>query len=165
MDVDAGCRVFHRPANVEVFGAGVARMDAALHADFGGAPRPGLAHAPFDLAERDIVWPTAQRLAHLAFGEGAEATFEITDVGVVDIAGYDVGNDATVGGLSQRVGGRAPRRELFAAATKQPHDVGFRGRVADLCPCQNARDVARNRRTRAARGTLGKRGPRSGRPF
>src|SRR5215469_4937020 len=109
MDVDAGCRVFHRPANVEVFGAGVARMDAALHADFGGAPRPGLAHAPFDLAERDIVWPTAQRLAHLAFGEGAEATFEITDVGVVDIAGNDVGNDVTVAGLPQLVGRRAQR--------------------------------------------------------
>src|SRR5499427_4530155 len=126
--MDAWFRTFHGPANVEIFGAGVARMDAALHADFGGAARPRLAHAPFDLAERDIVWPTAQCLAHLAFGEGAEATFEITDVGVVDIAGDDVGNDVAIGGLSQRVGGRARRRELVAAATKQPHDVGFAGR-------------------------------------
>src|SRR5262245_53569944 len=131
-------------------------MDAALHADLGGASRPGLAHASFDLAERDIVRPTAQRLADLAFGEGAEATFEITDVGVVDIAGDDVGNDVTIAGLPQRVGRRADRSKLVAAATKQPHDVGFPERVADLSPCQNARDVAGNRRTRAARGTLGK---------
>src|SRR5215471_21482405 len=155
MDVDAGCRVFHRPANVEVFGAGVARMDAALHADFGGAPRPGLAHAPFDLGERDIVWPTAQRLAHLAFGEGAEATFEITDVGVVDIASDDVGNDVTIGDLPQLVCRRAHRRELVAPATKQPHDVGFPERAADPRPCQNVGDFAGNPATRAASGTLG----------
>src|SRR6516225_5953210 len=153
--MDAWFGAFHGPANVEIFGAGVARMDAALHANFGGATRPRLAHAPFDLAERDIVRPTAQRLAHLAFGKGAEATFEITDVGVVDIAGDDVGNDGTIGDLPQLVGRRAHRRELVAPATKQPHDVGFAGRVADLCPCQNACDVAGNRRTRAARGTLG----------
>src|SRR5262245_21406173 len=93
VDVDAWRGAFHRPADVEIFGAGVARMDAALHADFGGAARPRLAHAPLDLAEREIVRPAAQRLADLAFGEGAEATFEITDVGVIDIAGNDVGND------------------------------------------------------------------------
>jgi hypothetical protein len=34
-------------------------MDAALHADFGGTARPRLAHAPLDLAEREIVRPAA----------------------------------------------------------------------------------------------------------
>src|ERR1700746_3522388 len=154
--MDAWFRAFHGPANVEIFGAGVARMDAPLHADFGGATCPRLAHAPLDLAERDIVRPTAQRLAHLAFGEGAEATFEITDVSVIDIASDDVGNDVTIGDLPQLVGRRAHGRELVAAATKQPHDVGFPERVADLCPRQNARDFAGYRRTRAARGTRGK---------
>src|ERR1700726_2377401 len=128
--MDARFRAFHGPANVEIFSAGVARMDTALHADFGGATRPRLAHAPFDLAERDIVRPTAQRLAHLAFGEGAEATFEITDVGVVDIAGDDVGNDVAIGDPPQLVGCRTHRRELIATATKQPHDIGFPERVA-----------------------------------
>src|ERR1700756_4190025 len=118
--MDAWFRAFHGPANIEIFGAGVARMDAALHADFGGATRPRLAHAPFDLAERDVVRPTAQRLAHLAFGEGAKPAFEITDIGVVDIAGDDVGNDVTIGDLPQLVGRRAHGRELVAATTKQP---------------------------------------------
>src|SRR3984893_13587675 len=140
--MDAGVRTFHGPANVEIFGAGVARMDAALHADFGGATRPRLAHAPFDLAERDIVRPTAQRLAHLAFGEGAEATFEITDVGVVDIAGDDVGNDVTIGGLPQLVGRRAHRRELVAAATKQPHDIGFSAAASGPAPSPERRGFA-----------------------
>src|SRR5262245_9093822 len=79
VDMDGWRGAFHGPANVEIFGAGVARMDAALHADFAGAARPGLAHALFDLAEREIVGPAAQRLALPAFGNGAEAGFEVTE--------------------------------------------------------------------------------------
>src|SRR5262249_31229584 len=147
-------------ADVEIFGAGVARMDAALHADFGGAARPRLAHTPLDLAEREIVRPATQRLADLAFGEGAEATFEITDVGVVDVAGDDVGNHVAIASLPKFAGRRADRRELVAAAAKQPHDVGFAEAVAGPCPCQNSQDFAGNGRTAGARSMVGKRGPR-----
>src|SRR2546430_6362396 len=147
-------RAFHGPTNVEIFGAGVARMDAALHANFGGATRPRLAHAPFDLAERDIVRPTAQRLAHLAFREGAKPAFEITDIGVVDITGDDVGNDVTIGDLPQLVGRRAHRGELVAAAAIQPHDVGFAARVAGPCPRPNGRDFPGKRRTGGTDGMV-----------
>src|SRR5262249_24030018 len=101
VDVGAWRGAFHRSANVEIFGAGVARRDAPLQPAFGGAAPPRLAPTPLDLAEREIIRPAAQRLADLAFGEGAEATFEIANVGVVDIAGDDVGNDVTIGGLPQ----------------------------------------------------------------
>src|SRR5260370_38096107 len=97
--MDARFRAFHGPANIEIFGAGVARMDAALHANFGGATRPRLAHAPFDLAERDIVRPTPQRLAHLAFADGPEPAFEIPAVGTFAIAGDDVVTDVTLGNV------------------------------------------------------------------
>ena len=51
MDVNAAHRPFHRTANIDVFGAGVARVNAALHADFRRPARPRLAGALCDLIE------------------------------------------------------------------------------------------------------------------
>ena len=39
----------HGAADIEIVLAGVLGMDAALHADFGGAAVPRLARAPHDL--------------------------------------------------------------------------------------------------------------------
>src|SRR5438309_1697035 len=57
---------------VEIGGAGVARVDAALHADFGGAAIPRLADAALDLVAVEVVGRPAQGVAEPALGESAE---------------------------------------------------------------------------------------------
>src|SRR6185369_13141546 len=91
VDVDTrGCRL-HGAADIEIGGAGIFGMDAALHADFAGAAGPGLAGAAGDLLEVERVGAAAQILAQLALREGAELAAEIADIGVVDVARHHVG--------------------------------------------------------------------------
>ena len=59
VDVHLGHGFLHRMQDVDVGGAGVLRMDAALHADFGAAPVPGLAGAALDLLVAQVVGPAA----------------------------------------------------------------------------------------------------------
>ena len=61
MDVDAGHGALGGVEDGEIGRAGVARMDAALHADFGRAAIPGFAHAARDLVVlAEIVGRAAQ---------------------------------------------------------------------------------------------------------
>src|SRR5205823_6799927 len=114
---------------------------------------------------REFVRPAAQVLAQLAFGEGAESAFEITDVGVIDVARDDVGDHVAIGGVAQLVGGRAYRRKFVPAAAKQPHDLGFTERGAGLCSCQDGWDFAGNRQTSETNITVGKWSTNAGEPF
>src|SRR6476661_9794802 len=111
---------FHGAANFQIRGAAIAWMNAALHTDFGGPARPRLARAACDLLAREVVGATAQIFAELAFGEGAEAAFEVTDVGVIDVAGHDIGDDVAIRRSAHLVSRHAHGRELLAAAAKQP---------------------------------------------
>ena len=90
--VDVGHGVLRGLHDAEVGLAGVARMDAALHADFGRAALVGLAHPPGDLAMVEIVGRPAQAVAQLALGERAEPARERADVRVVDVAVDHVGH-------------------------------------------------------------------------
>ena len=103
--VHAGQRLLDRAADREIGRAGVFRVDAALQADFGGAALPGFLAAPDDLVEVEIVGPAAQIFAELALREGAELAAEIADIGVVDVAGDDVGD-----GVARYLRGAAGRR-------------------------------------------------------
>jgi hypothetical protein len=47
-------------------------MDAALHADFGGAAIPRFPDAALDLVAVEVVGRAAQGVAELALGESAE---------------------------------------------------------------------------------------------
>src|SRR3954462_3772417 len=102
MNVHVGNGCTHRATYLHISIAGEARVDAALHAHFGRTARPGLTRARRNLVQRQIVRAPAEVLAHLAFGEGAELTFERADVRVIDVARADIGNDAAAGPLSQR---------------------------------------------------------------
>ena len=62
VDVHAGRRFLHRAAEVEIGLPGVVRVDAALHADFGGAALPRLDHAALHLVEAEVVGLAAQVL-------------------------------------------------------------------------------------------------------
>src|SRR4029453_17245311 len=84
--------------------AGVVGMDAALQADLGGAALPRLDGAARHFFQREIVGLAAQVVVRAALGEGAEAAAEVADVGVVDVAVDDVGNDAAANRLAQGVG-------------------------------------------------------------
>src|SRR4029453_14411921 len=107
VDVEAGPRLFDGAAYVQVGRAGVFRMDAALQADLGGAALPRLLAPPDDLVHVEVVGPASQVFAELALREGAELAAEIADVGVVDVAGDDVGDGVAVDAPAQIVGGGA----------------------------------------------------------
>ncbi len=83
-------RALHRAAQLDIGLAGIVGMDAALHADFGGAALPGLARTPRHFLQRQVVGLAAQLLADLALGKRAETAFIAADIGVVDITVDDV---------------------------------------------------------------------------
>src|SRR5437764_580812 len=89
-------RLLDRPANREIGRAGIFRVDAALQAHLGGAALPRLLAAPDDLVHVEVVGPAAQIFAELALREGAELATEITDIGVVDIAGDNVADGVAI---------------------------------------------------------------------
>src|SRR6266851_1210429 len=66
VDVDARNGFLDRMADPEIGGAGIFRMNAALHADLGGASLPGFLDPPLDLREVEVIGPAAQILAELA---------------------------------------------------------------------------------------------------
>src|SRR5215469_12526361 len=107
VDMDAGHRLFDRVADRKIGGAGVFGMDAALQADLGGAAFPSLLDTASDLPKVEVVGPAAQVLAELALGKGAKLTAEVADIGIVDIAGYDVADGVAVNPPSQPVGSLA----------------------------------------------------------
>ena len=119
MDMHARDRLAHGAADIEVMLAGVLGMDAALHADFGGAAVPRLARAPHDLLRGEVVGRAAQVGRELALGEGAEAAAEVADVGVVDVAHDGVGDRVAHHVLAQRIGRlrRRPRSPARAPRT------------------------------------------------
>src|SRR5208282_1364331 len=90
VDMDIGCGILDRTANIEIGRTRVFRMDATLHADLARPARPRLARAAFDLLECQVIGPAAQVLAQLALREGAELAAEIADVRVVDVPVDDV---------------------------------------------------------------------------
>src|SRR3972149_1683312 len=90
--------------DIKVGPAGVARMDAALHADLGCAAIPCLAPAARDLIEVKVVSRAAQGIAELAFGKCAELAAITADVGVIDVAIDDVGNCVAIDARAQRIG-------------------------------------------------------------
>src|SRR6516225_7085723 len=130
MDVDPRHRLLDRPAERDIGGAGVFRMDAALQADFGRATRPGLFDAPDDLNAVKVIGPAAQVFAELTLREGAELAAKIADVGVVDVAGHDIADGIAIDPLPQLVGSVAYRGEGRAACLEELNDVGFVKRLA-----------------------------------
>ena len=147
VDVHVGRRFLHRAAEVEIGLAGVVGVDAALHADFGGAALPGLDHAALHLVEPEVVGLAAQVLGQLALGEGAELALEVADVGVVDVAVDDVGDDVAARLAPQRVGGAHHRFEVGAAGAEERRDLVFGEIVA---ASRTIEDRALARRLRAA---------------
>src|SRR5215469_8116039 len=123
MDVDVGHGLFNRPADRQIGRPGVFGVDAALQANLGGTPLPGFLDPPTDLGKIEVIGTAAQILAELAFRESAELAAEITDVGVVDVAGHDIAHDVAVDPLPELVGGFAYLGEGVAARLEQADDV------------------------------------------
>src|SRR5262249_23037823 len=124
-------------ADLEIGGAGVFRMDAALETHLGGAALPRFLAAPDDFVHVEVVGAAAQILSELALGEGAELAAEIADVGVVDVAGDDVGHGVAIDLTAQPVGGGADHVELVAARLEQPDYLGFAEGVARARPAED----------------------------
>ena len=118
--------LLHGMHDVDVGGAGVLGVDAALHAHFGAASGPGFAHAALDFLRAQVVGAAAQVFRQLALGEGAELALEVADVGVVDVAVDDVGDAIAVAFLPQPIGGLHDGIEVVAPGADQAHDLGFR---------------------------------------
>src|SRR5690606_26702950 len=100
---------------VEVGGAGHVGVDAALHADFGGARLPRIVHPVPDLAEGQRVGVGVGA----ALRERAEPAAGVADVGEVDVAGDDVGDDVADRVAAQVVGELGEGVQLRALGVQQ----------------------------------------------
>ena len=87
--------------NVAIVELGKIAGQAALNADFGGAELPGLDRFSRHVVERMEI---GVRLARAA-AEGAEFASHKTDVGEIDVAVDDVGDDVAREFGAQQVGG------------------------------------------------------------
>ena len=164
MDMHVRRRRFHGAANIEIGLAAVIGVDAALHADLGGAAPPGFRDAPGDLAMFEVIRSAAQILAHPAFRKGAELAAEIAHIGVVDIAVDDVADGLAADLGAQAISGRAHRLEGGAAGLKQAGDFRFAERLAVSRPGQRSLQFA-GRSGQGTRGGDRQRQRRARRPF
>ena len=101
---------------------------SALNADFGGAELPG-----FDGLLRDLI-----RLEEICVGlaraaaEGAELASHKTDVGEVDVAIHDVGDEVAAEFGAQQVGGGEQAEQVVAFGVSQGVSLFLRNGVAVL---------------------------------
>ncbi len=100
-------------------------MDAALHANFRGAPVPGLGHPAADFVQGQIIRAAAQVFAQLALGKGTELAFEIANIGVIDIAHDNVGNVVPIDLAPQVIRRPADRVNLATTRREQAFDLNF----------------------------------------
>ena len=122
VDVDLGLGCLDGAQHFEVPLAGEARMDPTLQTDLGAAALPGLDRTTGDLAGLQQIGGAAEVLGEAPLREGAEATAEIADVGVVDVAADDVGDvvaDTVAAALI-----REPRQERDLGAARVEQRLG-----------------------------------------
>src|SRR4051794_34336866 len=121
-------------------------MDPALKAHLGGAALPGLLAAPDDLVERHQVRRPAEVRRQLPFREGAEATAEVADVGVVDVARDHVGDVLAADLPPERVCFADDRGEVAPAGREERRHVLF----VELDAAVHLRERCRDRFRRSA---------------
>ena len=153
VDVDFGADLFDRPTDGQIGRSRIGRVDAALQADFHRATIPRLERPSLDFFELEVIGPPAQIFAELALGKGAELATEITDIGVVDVAGDDVAHRVAAMRGAQRVGRRAHDMKGIAAACEQRDDFIFVQRSAGDGPLQDRVDFIVDQGERQVRRT------------
>ena len=117
--------LLHGRNDVEVGLARVARVNSALHANLGCTARPRFDTASAYFFGADIVGFAAQILARAAFRKGAELAFEVTNIGVINIAVNYKADSVSANRMAQGVGSSDYRVIVIAAAAKQRGDFGF----------------------------------------
>ncbi len=122
VDVHVGDAALDRGDKVDVSRGREVRVDAALHADLGGAEAPGLLGAVAHLVEGKRV---GIRVGP-SLGEGAEAAADVAHVGEVDVAVDDVRDLLTDGVTAQVVGEPGQRSEEVAVSGHQREGVVVR---------------------------------------
>ena len=133
MDVQVRAGRFHRADDAGIGFAGVARVDAALQADFGGAPGHGLAGACRHFAGIDDVGLVAETGLARRLGEGAEGAGVGADVGVVDVAVDDIGDRVAASLAPEAIRHVDHRLRRCAAGGEQGGDFGSGKFVAIGC--------------------------------
>src|SRR5215204_7716179 len=121
--MDLGYRRLHGLADLDVRLAGERRVDPALEADLDAPALPRLLGAAGDLLDRHQIRLAAQVFGELPFRERAEAAAEVADVGVVDVAGDDVGDLVSADLAPEPVGGREHTVGVLPARGEEPHDL------------------------------------------
>ena len=159
VDVHLGRAPLHRVDEVEVERARQIGVDAALHADLGGALAPRFLGAVGDLGERERVG----LVVDLTLGERAEPAAHVADVREVDVAVDDVGDVVADGLGAQTVGDPAERVERVALGPEQRERLVVGDRPVRLGLGERA-SGSRHRGARARPGCAPTRGrPRAGR--
>ena len=144
MNVHIWCGGTHGVQYIEIGLASVIRVNSTLHADLGRASPPGFTTAPGNLFGTDIVGSSAQILTLFALGEGTELALEITHIGVVNIAIYNVADAITLGGCPQPICSGHHIGKFVSACFKQPGNLGLAQIPPSLTPTDYLLQCRRN---------------------
>ena len=110
VDVHSGHRRLHRPQNIPVIERRQAMRQTALDADFGGTKIPCLDGLFRDLLRFKEVSIGLPRAA----AEGAELASDETNVGEIDVAVHDVGDNVAGKLAAQEIGGDEQANQVVA---------------------------------------------------
>ena len=128
VDVHAGHGSLHRAQNVAIVKRRQTVRQSALNADLGRAELPG-----FDGLLRDLIRLEKIRVGFArAAAEGAELASHKTDVGEVDVAIHDVGDEVAGKFGAQQVGGGEQAEQIVAFGVGQSVSFFLRDGVAVL---------------------------------
>ena len=115
-----GHNLLNGMTNIQISLTGIFRMDAALQANFGGAAVIRFSRSPHNFFMRQVIGPAPKVFTHLAFREGAELTFEITHVGIINISINTIGHLIADQMLSDRIGRLGNMGYFVPSRLKQP---------------------------------------------
>ena len=137
VDVDRRCRRAHRAEHVEISVAIIIGVDAALQTHLGRIALDRLGRAAAHFLQVQAIGRSALGLG-AALGEGAEAAFVETDVGVVDVAVDDETHRFARHFAAQGIGGIGDQCDIRPIRLEQPHDIGGGKTVARRCAAQDS---------------------------
>ncbi len=126
VNVHAGYGLLYRAQNVAIVERRQAVRQAALNADFGGADFPGFDGLLRDLLEAEEVGVGFARAA----AEGAELAADEADIGEIDIAIDDVGDDIAGQLATQGIGGDQQAEQVVAFGVCQQQALFAREHAA-----------------------------------
>ena len=151
MNMDGWRRALHGLENVKIGVTRVGRVNAALHAEFGGAALPGFSCSSCQLVIVEVIGAAAQIGVLTTLGKSAEAAGMLADIGVVDVAVHHIPDGAAACRCAHPVCGCADCFEFISARFEESGDHRFIEPITGFGACEQRLDRCAVRRAARCR--------------